>query len=78
MSFPDEFLILMPLGDNWIADVLFLGGRAGGIGPTQIEAMEAALDDIDLISRDLCGKRALLERLIDRTKRFPSNKEHGS
>jgi hypothetical protein len=77
MSFPDEFLILMPLGDNWMADVLFLGGRAGGIGPTQIEAMEAALDDIDLISRDLCCKRTLLERLIDRSKRLPQKSTGG-
>ena len=51
------------------ADVTFMGGVARGAGGDEIEAMEAVRDDIDLIARDLAGKRSMLEDLINKAIR---------
>lgn len=68
MSLSDQFLILQPILNGWEADVLFTGGGiASGSGTTQLDAMQATLEEMDKIIRDISVKRALLERLIERT-----------
>lgn len=70
MSLPDDFLHLSPCENGWWrADVTFMEGTARGSGGDEIEAMQAALADIDLIARDLAGKRSMLEDLINRAMR---------
>lgn len=70
MSLSDHFLILQPIREGWEADILFPGGGvASGSGTTQVEAMEATLENIDTIIRDLSVKRGLLESLIRRSRR---------
>ena len=70
MSLPDDFLHISP-GENGSvkADVTFMEGTARGSGSDEIEAMQAALADIDLIARDLASKRSMLEDLINRAIR---------
>ena len=68
MNLSDQFLILQPILNGWEADILFQGGGvASGAGSTQLEAMQATLEEIDAIIRDLSVKRGLLESLINRT-----------
>lgn len=70
MSLPDDFLEIAPGSNGWVrATVTFMGGTARGSGGDEIEAMEAARDDIDLIANDIASKRSMLEDLIKRAHR---------
>jgi hypothetical protein len=70
MSLPDDFLDLSQTKEGWWkADVKFMEGTARGSGIDEIEAMQAARDDLDLIARDLASKRSMLDDLINKAVR---------
>ena len=70
MSLPDDFLEITPGSNGWVrATVTFMGGTARGSGGDEVEAMEAARDDIDLIANDIASKRSMLDDLINRAHR---------